>query len=55
MNCEKSYKREMLKGWGMRKLAKGDLGADGLLTVHWFMKRMMRKTIAEVKEFVKKG
>ena len=49
MNTEKSYKREMLKVWGIRQL--GHPGVT-LAFVSEVMRKQMRNTIEEVKIFV---
>lgn len=49
MKCEKSYKRDMLKRWGIRQLGLGrsfdEVTAD--------MRKYMNKTVAEVKLMVR--
>ena len=49
MKCDKSFKRSMLVGWGMRKLGEGMTLEEVQRTIG----KMMRKTTKEVKLFVK--
>ena len=46
MNCEKSQKRDLLTHWAIRNV--NELGMNEVCKIR---KRMMRKTLAEIKEF----
>lgn len=49
MTCEKSFKREMLRVWGIRKIGEGMT----LEEVSKIINKMMRKTKKEIQDFVK--
>lgn len=49
MKCEKSFKRDMLRVWGIKQIGEG----KSLAEVCKIINKMMRKTVSEVKEFVK--
>jgi len=51
MNCEKSYKRDLLKRWGLRKLAEG----MRYETVLAWMRKHGRKTTAEIEQLVREA
>ena len=47
MNCEKSQKRDLLTHWAIR-----NVNELGMAEVCRIRKRMMRKTLAEINEFL---
>lgn len=49
MKCDKSRKRYLLVHWGMKRIAQGEI----LEAVQAEIRRQMRRTLAEVEEFVK--
>lgn len=50
MNCERSRKRDLIKMWGMKELAKGKKLRD----LEPQMALMQRKTVAELEQVVSK-